>query len=363
MDIMEYTFINKEHPEYQLFSSPKSWLMQLFNDIKNATHYIYIETFRLNDDLVGNALGELLIERAASGIEIRLIVDSWGTRRSALLNKLEKKGVSIRYFKQLVFSFDFFTKNHERNHRKIVAIDDKIAYIGSANFSKYSLSWRESILRIETDMAKTFKKIFLDNYKISEKKIKLLKYYKTINLQDLHIIREAPSIIHQKTRNYFLKLIKNAKKSIVIVSPYFITGKALRTKLIHAAKRGVEVTVIIPKHSDVRSIDLLRDLFLGDLHKHGINFQMYKSGNLHAKLLLIDKEIFSIGSSNFDYRSFRHMYEINLSGKESTISGLISDFIEETLADCNKFNKTKWLFRSFFNKLIGILLYPIRKLT
>ena len=360
---MEYTFLNAEHPEYQLFSSPKSWLLQLFNDIKNANRYIYIETFRLNDDLVGNALGDLLMEKAKKGIDIKLVVDSWGTWKSGLLSKMEKAGISVHYFKQLVFSLDFFTKNHERNHRKIVAIDDKIAYIGSANFSKYSLSWRESILRIETDLAKTFKKIFMDNYKISKKKIKLLKYYKTIHHQNLHIIREAPSIIHQKTRNYFLKLIKNAKKSIVIVSPYFITGKALRTRLIHAAKRGVEVTVIIPRHSDVRSVDHLRDLFLGDLHKHGINFQMYKSGNLHAKLLLIDNETFSIGSSNFDYRSFRYMYEINLSGKEPTIAGLISDFIEETLADCNKFNKTKWLFRSFINKLIGILLYPIRKLT
>lgn len=360
---MKYTYTNIDHPEYQLFSSPESWLTQLIEDIKNATHYIYIETFRFNDDLVGNSLGKLLIEKVKEHIDIKLIVDSWGTRKSHLLTKMENEGISVRYFKQLVISLNLFAKNHERNHRKIIAIDDKIAYIGSANFTQYSFSWRESILRIENDLTKTFKRIFLDNYKISKKNVKLPKYYKTINVNNLYIIREAPSIIHQKTRNYFFKLIKNAKKSITIVTPYFITGQTMRTKLIQAVKEGVEVTVIIPKHSDVRSVDHLRDLFLGDLHKHGINFQMYKSGNLHAKLLLIDGNTFSIGSSNFDYRSFRYMHEINLSGNDPVLAGLISEFIEDTLKECNKFKKSKWLFRPFINRILGILMYPFRKLT
>lgn len=350
--------------EYQLFASVESWIQQLIEDISNARRYIYIETFRLNDDLAGRQVCEALMKQADKGIDVKVIVDSWGTRKSQLLYTMEEHGISVRFFKKLNFSpIGIIKKNHERNHRKIIAIDDHISYIGSANFSKYSFAWRESILRIEKqDFTKIFKRIFLENFKIYKKKIKNPKYYKTITWHDCKIIRETPSIIHQKSRDYFIKLIDKAKESIDIITPYFLTGKTFRDKLAKAVKRGVKVRVIIPWDSDVRSVDCLRDLFLGNLHRHGIQFEMYKAGNLHAKLMLIDKKIFSIGSTNFDYRSFRYMHEINLSGTNPEIVSLINEYIANTLTECMNFNYTLWLFRPIHEKIIGLLLYPIRRL-
>ena len=360
---MKDIFIHPDDPQYQLYASADLWINRLVEDIRNAKHYIYIETFRLNDDIAGRRICQALMDRAEKGIDIRLIVDSWGTRKTHLFVEMEKKGIAIRYFKKLVFTFHWFGKNHERNHRKIIAIDDKIAYIGSANFTKYSLKWRESILRIENEeLPKIFKKIFLENFKIYKKKIKNRKYYKTINHNGLKIIRETPSIIHQKSRNYFMHLINDAKESITIVTPYFVTGKALRNKLCKAVRRGVKVSVIIPLHSDVHVVDFLRDLFLGKLYRNGVDFQMFTKGNLHAKLILIDDKIFSIGSTNFDYRSFRYMYEINLSGNVPDISFLISQYMEDTLSECSPFNYIEWALRPFLQRIIGLLLYPIRKL-
>lgn len=350
--------------EYCLFTSVKSWIDQLIADIEKAEHYIYIETFRLNDDPAGRQVCEALIKQAEKGIEIKLVLDSWGTRKTPIFQVMEKHGIKIRFFKKLIFNpFGIFKNNHERNHRKIIAIDDRISYIGSANFSKYSFKWRESILRINRqDLAKIFKRIFLENFKIYKKKIKPTKYYKTITFQDFKIIRETPSIIHQKTRDYFIKLIDNAKETIDIITPYFLTGKTFRDKLVNAVKRGVRVRVIIPWDSDVRSVDCLRDLFLGKLHRKGIQFQMYRTGNLHAKLMLIDQNIFSIGSTNFDYRSFRYMHEINLSGTNAEISKLVEQYIAETVKECMYFNYTLWLFRPLHEKIIGWLLYPVRRL-
>lgn len=359
---MKNVFLKPDNLEYQLFGSCGEWIDQLVKDIHHAKHYIYIETFRLNDDIAGRRVCEALMVQAQRGIEIKLVVDSWGTWKTSLFTEMENKGISIRYFKKLVICFRWFARNHQRNHRKIIAIDDKIAYIGSANFSKYSLKWRESILRIDNDIAKIFKLIFLENYKIYKKKIKPKKYYKTINHHNLKIIRETPSIIHQKTRNYFIRLIENAKKKITIVTPYFVTGKSIRSQLVKAVKSGVEVNIIIPLHSDVRSVDWLRDLFLGSLYRHGVNFYMFNKGNLHAKLVLIDDEIFSIGSTNFDYRSFRYMHEINLSGTDAVISSLIREYMDDTLTECTAFNHTRWLLRPLHEKLVGMLLYPIRKL-
>lgn len=352
-----------ENSKYQLFGSVECWLEKLVQDIKQAQHYIYIETFRLNDDAAGQILCEALIEQAEKGIEVKLIVDSWGTWKTPLFDRMEKSGISIRYFKKLVFHFQWFSKNHERNHRKIIAIDDHISYIGSANFSKYSFKWRESILRIDDiGLSKIFKLIFLENYKIYKKKFKSPKYKKTITYNGFKIIRETPSIMHQRTRNYFIRLITSAKKQITIITPYFVNGKPIREKLADAVKRGVKVTVIVPKHSDVRSVDFLRDLFLGGLHNKGIDIRYFHKGNLHAKLMLIDDHVFAIGSTNFDYRSFRYMYEINMSGQDEDIAALVFDYIIDTLTECDLFNYGDWAGRPFIEKLIGVSLFPIRKL-
>ncbi len=360
---MKKYYIDEKHPEYQLFATTENWIDSLIKDIRQAKHYVYIETFRFNDDIAGQKVCDALIEQADRGLDIKIIVDSWGTRKSSIFTKMKRHGISVRFFKKIVITFDFIGKNHTRNHRKIVAIDDQIAYIGSANFSKYSYTWRESILRIQQhELSKAFKIIFLENFENYKKKIKKRKYYKTITLKDFKIIRETPSIIHQKSRSYFMKLIDHAKESIDIITPYFVTGKTIRDKLRKAVKRGVHVRVIIPNHSDVRSVDFLRDLFLGDLHRKGIKIEYFQKGNIHAKMMLIDRQIFSIGSTNFDYRSFRYMYEINLSGENRIINNLISEFIEDTLTECKSFNFTKWITRPFHQKVIGLLLYPIRKL-
>jgi cardiolipin synthase len=360
---MNSHFIYKKHPEYQLFSTTEGWIDCLVQDIKQAKHYIYIETFKFNDDAAGEKVCDALIHQANKGLDIKIIVDSWGTRHSALLVKMQKQGIAVRFFKKIVFSVNLFSKNHKRNHRKIIAIDNNISYIGSANFTEYSYKWRESMLRIQQcDLTETFKHIFLENFKIYKKQIRKRKYYKTITLKNFKIIRETPSIIHQKSRNYFMKLIDHAKESIDIITPYFLAGQPIIDKLGKAVKRGVQVRLIIPKHSDVRSIDFLRDLFLGVLYKKGIKIEFFQKGNIHAKLMLIDRHIFSIGSTNFDYRSFRYMHEINLSGENSVINDLIAEYIEDTLTECEPFCYVKWIERPLHQKIIGILLYPVRKL-
>ena len=360
---MRTNFIDKKHPEYQLFSSTENWIDCLVQDIKQAKHYIYIEIFKFHDDDAGEKVCNALIEQADKGLDIKIIVDSWGTRHSEMFDEMQKHGISVRFFKKIVITLNLLGKNHQRNHRKIVAIDNHISYIGSANFTKYSYIWRESILRIQQhELTATFKQIFLENFRIYKKKIKQRKYYKTVVSQNFKIIRETPSIIHQKSHNYFMKLIDHAKESIDIITPYFLASQYIMDKLGKAVKRGVQVRLIIPKHSDVKSVDYLRDLFLGILHKKGIKIEFFQKGNIHAKLMLVDRHIFSIGSTNFDYRSFRYMYEINLSGENPVINSLISEFIEDTLTECEPFHYVKWLQRPLHQKIIGILLYPVRKL-
>ncbi|MEG1556612.1 MAG: phosphatidylserine/phosphatidylglycerophosphate/cardiolipin synthase family protein [Bacteroidales bacterium] len=359
---MKTVFFNHLSPQYMLFASPESWISELLIDIQQAKKYIYIETFRLNEDAVGKLLYHALLDRIKDGIDIKIIVDSWGTRKTAMFDNMRNAGIKIRFFKKIVLTLALFKNNHERNHRKIIAIDDQISYIGSANFTEHSLKWRESILRIEGKITPIFKRIFLDNFQSYKKRFITRKYYKTIHYNEFDIIREKPSIGYQQTRKYFIHLINRAKKTLTIVTPYFLPGKSIRNQLAKAVKRGVTVTIIIPKNSDVKTADSLRNLYLGNLYMQGVNIQYFKNENIHAKVIMADDDLFSIGSSNFDYRSFRYMYEINLSGKNVSIASLIKEYIEDTLKNCEPFNYTKWSLRSPLQKLYGIILIPFRKL-
>ncbi|MCD4694970.1 MAG: hypothetical protein K8S16_01920 [Bacteroidales bacterium] len=211
---------------------------------------------------------------------------------------------------------------------KLIMIDDKITYVGSANLTDYSLNWRESILRIQTDISSVFKNIFLKHFEIYNK----YSFEKRIQIRkvlhgNFEIVQDVPSLTKQRIRRRYIELIKSANSKVVIETPYFLPSFFLRKALTDAAGRGVDVQVIMPKNSDVDLIDVLRNRYLVPLFTHGVNLLFYMPHNLHAKMLLVDNEVFSIGSPNFDYRSFRFQHEIVLIGKEEMVTQQVKHHI------------------------------------
>jgi cardiolipin synthase len=134
----------------------------------------------------------------------------------------------------------------------------------------------------------------------------------------------------------------------------------MRKILADAAKRGVNVKIILPMHSDVRSIDLLSSKYLGYYYSNKISLVFYALSNLHAKLLLIDGETFGLGSPNIDYRSFRYQHEVMLFGTHKGIVEEIRNHIDETLLNCQVFDHNSWMRRPRIEKVLGWLLLPFR---
>jgi len=362
MILMDEEIIDPRTPK--LFSTPRDWFESLCVDIRNAREEILIEIYRLNNDSIGKKVVQLLGEKCKQGVKVKLLLDSWGTKNDPdFFRPITENNGEIRFFDKIKLTLDFFSKNHQRNHRKIVIIDDKIVHFGSANITQYSALWRESILRFEGKMGLTFKKIVLDNWRIASLEFyKKRKYLKTIRLANMEIVRDIPSIYNQKIKKHFERDIRKAKHTINIVTPYFLPGYKLRRLLILASARGVNVTIYTPLHSDVQLVDYLRDKYLGFLHVKKINMLFFQSTNLHAKLLQVDDNYFSIGSSNFDYRSFRYMHEIMLCGYQPEINSLIQDYVVKLKEECLPFNYQKWKNRSTIHKIIGWLITPFRHL-
>ncbi|MBI9033649.1 MAG: phosphatidylserine/phosphatidylglycerophosphate/cardiolipin synthase family protein [Bacteroidales bacterium] len=349
-------------PPYRLMNDPLRIFTALLNDIDQAKDEILIEVYKFNNDIIGIKIRDALIKKAKEGVKVKLLMDSWGsTSNPAFFSSLIFHGGQVRFFKKIKLFVDFFTKNHRRNHRKLIIIDGNISYIGSNNITGYCLNWRELSLRIEGDISKKFAHIFYTDFEAYNKYVyKKGGFLKTIHHNGFKIVRDKPSITQQKIMNQYAELIRSAKEQIIIETPYFLPGSRLRKAIIDATTRGVKIRIIMPKHSDVAIVDILRSRYLGQLHRHHVEILLYRGYNLHSKALLFDNKTFSIGSPNFDYRSFIYQHEITLIGEEKLISDQLKKHMDETAMDCDFFNYENWMNRSPMQKLFEYILMPLR---
>ncbi len=357
--------LNQINEPYHLFADPIRYYNAMIDDIESAVSTVYIETYRIGNDVIGTRFKDALIKKARQGVEIKVLVDFWGGSGVAngFFDDLEKLGAEVRFFEKIKYNTDIFTRGHRRNHRKIIVIDDIISYVGSSNLTEYNLNWRESVLRIRGSLTLTFKKVFNLDFKIYNKYV-LFKanYLRLLRHQQFEIVRDMPGIARQRIMRRYIQMIQKSQESVTVVTPYFLPGFMLRKAMVDAVERGVKVHVILPRRSDVGLVDILRNKYMGNLHLAGIHFTMYVPHNLHAKLLLVDEEQFSIGSPNFDYRSFRYMYEVVLLGSHNEIATQVARHIQNTLENSEPFDYEQWKRRPLINKFFEWLLLPFRHL-
>lgn len=347
---------------HKLYSNPYEFHGVMLKDIANAQVYVFLEIYKYGNDHLGNLYRQAFVNAAKRGVKVRLLLDSWGVSvNKEYFKELIDNGGEVQFFNKLLFTFNYFIKNHKRNHRKFLIIDDKIGYIGSANIGDYALNWRESMLRVEGSLAKLFRNSFLacckiyNKYFYSPNVYKKAKYY-----HDFELVEDIPSIYRQHIKTRLERLIKSAAKEIIIETPYFLPGHVIRHLLAKATARGVSVTIMIPQHSDVRSVDLISSKYYGYYYENNINLYFYVPGNLHAKVLIVDDKIFALGSPNIDYRSFRYQHEALLIGTHEGILDECRAHLQDTFRDCVAFDYEAWKFRPNHYKVLGWLLLPFR---
>lgn len=351
--------------EYRVIDDTLQYYNLMLNDIASATQYVFIETYKFANDHMGVRFRDALIKKAREGIKIKLLIDSWGRGpvSETFFTELIELGGEVKFFEKIKLNSDIFTRGHRRDHRKIVVIDNAISYMGSANITGYNLNWRELCLRIEVvELTLLLKKVFLENFNAFNPYIITNKvaYTRRIRYDDFEIIRDVPSLQFQRLRKRYTQLIRQATRSVVIETPYFLPGYMLRKVMMDASRRGVDVKVIMPKHSDVRMVDILRNKYVGLLHNTGIKLLFYLHYNLHAKLLMIDEKIFSISSANFDFRSFRYQYEISLIGTNPDIAVQLREHVAETIRNSEPFDYLGWIRRPMIEKIFEWILLPFR---
>lgn len=347
---------------YTFFNDNIELYAEMLKDIEAAEYYVYLETYIFSNDSLGRKFKRALLKKAKSGIEVKILVDGVGSAPNKnFFKELIEAGGEVRIFREFQWCFRIVKKNTFRDHRKLLVIDNNIAYIGSSNIFGKSLGWREANLRITGNAAPFLKKAFLGNFDLFDKHFFTSKgSIIPLEGERLEIIGDTPSLKFRNVRKRHLSMIKNAKNEIMIESGYFLPDFRIRKELKEAQERGVKVTVVVPKNSDVRLFDMLREKYLGKLHEQGINIMLFAPEVLHSKIFIVDHKYFMLGSSNMDHRSYTLTFEMNLCGTNHHIIKKLLAHFQHTLTECEPFDYKKWKKRSLSQRVLEKLLSTIR---
>ncbi|WP_249869383.1 cardiolipin synthase [Oceanobacillus saliphilus] len=312
----------------------------LILDMQRATDHIHMQYYIMRSDELGQRLAEVLIKKANEGVDVRVLYDAMGSRslKKRFINRLKNAGVMVEAFFPSKFIVNF--KINYRNHRKLTIIDGKIGYIGGFNVGDEYLGkkkkfgyWRDTHLRITGDAVQSMQTRFiLDWNQASHEAVEYDDcYYNTHDSGDVgvQIVSSGPDSEWEQIKNGYIKMIMSAKKYIYIQTPYFIPDESLRDALRIAVLSGVDVKIMIPNKPDHPFVYWATLSNAGDLLNAGAEIFIYQNGFLHAKSIVVDGKIASVGTANIDVRSFRLNFEVNAFLYDS-------DLAEQMVEDFNK---------------------------
>lgn len=345
---------------------------QLMQDMRRAKDHIHLIYYIVRHDNLGNELANVLIKKANEGVTVRLLYDAMGSRRLSkrYVKRLRAAGVQVEeFFPAKIINF----KINYRNHRKLAIIDGKIGYIGGFNIGDEYLGknkkfgyWRDTHLRVKGSAVESMQTRFiLDWNQASKEHIQHEdRYYQSERAGDagMQIVSSGPDQDMEQIKNGYIKMIMEAKESIYIQTPYFIPDESLKDALQIAARSGVDVKVMIPNKPDHPFVYWATLSYSGDLLQSGGEVYIYQNGFLHAKTLIVDGKICSVGTANIDVRSFRLNFEVNAFIYDKEITGELVQAFHDDIRRSTQMTKKLYDKRSIgirIKESISRLLSPV----
>lgn len=331
----------------------------LFADIRRARRYINLQFYIIANDVLGRQLGDILIERANAGVKIRIIYDyvgSFGNNSVILFNRLRANGIEVHSFFRIQFPEKLGRLNW-RNHRKAVIIDGRIGYIGGINVAQRYVDggefgrWRDMAARVTGPGALALQHNFAIDWKFMGYELLTdevdpgpvaTESGNTIHDVMVQIIASGPTNRWGNTHMLFVKAISGAKKRIFIQTPYFLPSEGLLTALQCAALSGIEVRLMLPRKSDSAVLTHASSSYVEESLLAGIKIYFYEPGMLHGKLLLVDDDFVTLGSTNFDYRSFEHNFEENIVMYSREVNARIAELFRADQGECTQIRLGEW---------------------
>ena len=342
------------------FKIGEEYFKELLKQLKAAEKFIFIESFIINEGKMWNSILNILNKKIKEGVEVRVIYDDWGniTKLPDHYNKqLEKLGIKCVIFNPIT---PFLSLRHNnRDHKKIIVIDGKVAFTGGINLADEYINeklrfghWKDSGIMIQGDAVRSFTFMFLETWHCYKDKredcTKYISNEKTGSDGFVQPYIDSPADKELVARNVYINILNDATDYVYITTPYLIMDPDLTSSIIAASKRGVSVKIITPHIPDKWYVHLITQSHYLPLTKAGVEIYEYTPGFIHAKNVICDDIVATVGTVNFDYRSLYHNYECGVwMYKSSAIKEMKKDFSDtlkkSTLVTQEELEKTNIL--------------------
>lgn len=331
----------------------------IIEGIAAARRYVLVQFYIIRDDALGNRLADALIERARAGVSVYVLYDdvgSTGLPRS-YRDRVKAAGIRISAFNErhgLLRLFGPMRINY-RNHRKNVVVDGRVGWTGGYNVgieylgqSKRFGHWRDTQLRVEGPAAQSFALVFREDWSWAtgeELELPVLDEIETPGSSPALLMATGPADKLEACAIAYCDIIGQARKRLWIVSPYFVPDTDMRTALYAAALRGVDVRIMLPHKPDHMLVWLASNAHADAMVEHGVDIFRYRRGFLHQKVLLMDDAIVSVGSINFDNRSFAINFEMTVWTPDPVVVERVADMLHSDFQHCRQVTRDEVLKR------------------
>jgi cardiolipin synthase len=336
----------------------------MLDDVARATHSIHLETFLWRDSAISDRMTVGLCARAKEGIEVRVLVDQRGAKKTSTetWGRLRAAGVDFRVYHRM--RFREFARYNQRDHRKIVVIDGRIGYTFGHGVddmwggdAEHPDGWRDTGARFEGPIVGELQAAFFDNWAVTTGRLPAGDaYFPSLpGAGDTPVFvayiqqNETPSAVQ---RLYYFA-IAAAKREIVIQNPYFLPDRQALSLFAAAVGRGVQVSIMLPTSatSDFSIVQHASHHYYGALLAMGVRVYEHTASGLHQKVMIIDGELCTIGSANFDPRSFRINEEISVAILDTKIAAELRQAFDADVRNSELWTMERWRGRSIRHKL------------
>ncbi|MBL8954501.1 MAG: cardiolipin synthase ClsB [Myxococcaceae bacterium] len=375
LDRAPYADVDVGHNRVALLKDGYQTFPAMLQAAREARSTLCIETYILRDDAVGNQLASVLIERAYAGVEVNLMYDGWGAQVSdAYVMRLKLAGVRVLCFapvRLLSRVARVIGRLRRRNHRKAMIVDGRVAFTGGLNLSNdYAAvedgghGWRDTHVRIEGPAAVQLERMFLDTWrKHRGPRLDEARYRRRTPHDDddrVRFIGNEFAADRKDIRVAYVKAFNAARRRIHVMNAYFMPPSRVLRSLMKAARRGVDVTLILAGTTDVPIVLLGSRGLYGKLLRSGVRIFEWKGRILHAKTAVVDAHWSTIGSANLDTLSLRQNLEVNAVIEDDTFGASMEKLFNTDLHSCVEVTRETLADRSLFERLLSWLAYQVR---
>lgn len=331
------------HNASRILTNGDETFRQIIADMSQAKDHIHFQFYIIRHDTTGQQFKQVLMDKARQGVKVRVIYDGVGSVRldRAYIAELREAGVEVAAFFPVILPF-LNNKLNYRNHRKIVVVDGKIGFVGGLNIGDEYLGkdtrfgfWRDSHVQLKGEAVYLLQNIFLkDWFFVTGQNVDGDRYFPPLGeIEEEEIIQIAasgPDSDWELIWQMYFSIIATAQEKIYITSPYFVPDDSITMALKTAALSGLDVRILLPSRPDHHTVFWASRSYFQELLEAGVRFYLYQPGFVHAKILLVDGLVASIGTANMDIRSFQHNFEVNaILYNSSSVAKLEADFFDD----------------------------------